>query len=238
MNTINNTFRFIFQNKKIHGFSRTLVSLSYKFLKRTIGFTSLNIITLEKNQLPEKKADDFAGHRFRFAAEQDLREMQAKKEFEIYEQDIESFKSGELCLLHFFNDELNGYTWAHPHQTPLLLDGVRIKIPKSMIYNYKGYTHPQFRGKGYQAFRYFGIFDCFEDKDKTGLVGYVDRTNWSSKRGQKKGGYSAIGRLTYVKIGKHIFIKLSRSLQSEEIGVIDYKSKVGNIYHIKRGEST
>jgi hypothetical protein len=233
---LKNAFFFIQKNSKIHGYRKTILSFVYKSLKYTIGFNSLIIIVLDRSQLRKKKADDSYNHNFRYAKEEDLKKMQEKEEFDIYAQDIEAVEKGEKCLLHFVNDELAGYTWAHPFQSPKIIDGIRLKIPTDTIYNYKGFTHPKFRGKGLQSVRYHRLFNDFEYEAKHRLLGYVEFTNWSSQRGQKKGGYNGLGNINYICIGKLTFVILSKKVRSNGIELKTYKYKFKNCYFLNNRE--
>ena len=233
---LKNAFHFIQRNSKIHGYQKTILSFVYKLLKYTIGFNSLIIIVLDRSQLRKKKADDSFNHNFRYAKEEDLKKMQQKEEFEIYAQDIEAVEKGEKCLLHFVNDELAGYTWAHPFHTPTIINGICLKIPNDTLYNYKGFTHPKFRGKGLQSARYHGLFHDFGDDAKHRLLGYVEYTNWSSRRGQKKGGYMCIGNISYVCIGILTFVVLSKNIRSNGIELNTYKYKFKNCYFLNNGK--
>ncbi len=233
MNTkCKNAFHFVESNSKVHGFQKTIISLWFKILKRAIGFNRLIIIVLDKSGLRRKKADDSLNHSFRFAKGEDLVEIQKTDEFEICTQDIEAHEKGEKCLLHFVNDELAGYTWAHPLLSPTIISGIRLKIPNDTIYNYKGFTHPRFRGKGLQSVRYFNLFNKFEDEEKQRLLGYVEFTNWSSQRGQKKGGYVGIGKINFLSFGKFTIVFLSKKIRCNGVDLTTYKYKFKNCYFL------
>ena len=225
-------FQFFQRNSKIHGMQKAVISALFKFLKRTVGLNRLIIIVLDKSGLRRKKADDSLVHSFRFANRKDLVEMKETEKFEIHDFDIEAHEKGEKCLLHFVNEELAGYTWAHPFLAPTIISGISLKIPNDTIYNYKGFTHPRFRGKGLQSSRYFSLFENFENEAKQRLLGYVEFTNWSSQRGQKKGGYLGIGAMNYLSIGKITIVFLSKKIRSNGVDLSSYKYKFKNCYFL------
>jgi len=236
MINIKNAFHFIRSSSRMHGPQKTVISILFKLLKYAIGFNSLIIIVLDRNQLRKKKASNSLNHSFRYAKKEDLIKIQETDEFNIYDHDIEAIVKGEKCLFHFVNDELAGYTWAHPFQSPTIIDGIRLNIPTNTIYNYKGFTHPKFRGKGLQSVRYHRLFNDFEDKAKHRLLGYVEFTNWSSRKGQKKGGYMGMGNINYMSIGKLTFVVLSKKIRSNGIDLKTYRYKFKNCYFLNNGK--
>jgi len=234
MTSFKNSSGFIKRTYQTHGVYKTAISVLYKILNRLFNLNCLMIISLNKDDYKKRESADLSTHVFKNATENDIRELTKTNEFDIYEQDLKALKNGEQCLLHYVGDELAGYTWAHLSQSPTIIDGIRLKIPQNTIYNYKGFTHPKFRGKGLQSIRYQLLFDNYAGNGYSNLLGYVFRTNWSSRKGQRKGGYRDIGPLYYMKAKNTIFVLLSKKLVKAGIGLTSHENQIKRFYALKR----
>lgn len=53
------------------------------------------------------------------------------------------------------------------------------------------------------------------------MIGYVDATNWSSKKGQAKSGYQRLRDLTIVGTEEHMKVAFSGKLKKMGIGRLD-----------------
>lgn len=202
------------------GYRRAITRLVYYVLNSLIHFRHLNVIYLQREHLlllDQKKYLDITS---RFAVEDDLLNMMAEGTWEMTDALYEGFKNGDRCLLSFVKDELAGYTWIHTAGTPEIFPGFKIKIPENYIYNFAGFTLPRFRGYGLQPYRHHEILNRPEWQDKTGMIGYVDATNWSSKQGQSKSGYQFLGSIRLVGTQKWFGVFFSVELKKFGIGRI------------------
>ena len=190
------------------GTARTLRYAAFRLINRFLYFDCLHIIALERDNV--KPLDPDKTHRLstKIAALHDLKEMERQGCWHIHRIKFEYFNQGDTCLLSYVDNELAGYTWAHTNGCPELVPGLRLSVPHEYLYNFAGFTHPNYRGYGLQAFRHHALLNHHCWKDKKGLLGFVVHTNYNSKRGQDKSGYQIKGNIWLIgsKSRFHAFI--------------------------------
>jgi GNAT superfamily N-acetyltransferase len=108
-----------------------------------------------------------------------------------------AYGRGDLCAGAFDGGQLAGYCWfafsAAPH-----LDGVWLDFPAELVYTYKSYVRPAFRGRGIAAAMYrFADPACLERGRRLAII-CVESHNWPSIAAAKRGGFSSAGYAAYV----------------------------------------
>jgi hypothetical protein len=194
-------------------FQRSILSVANKHAQ----IRRIDMIYLTRSRLARQDPARFANVTSRMAFDSELLEMRDQGEWGITDELIEGSHKGDHCLLSFVDGQLAGSTWIHSGASPEILPGLRISIPSAYLYNYAGFTHPDFRGLGLQAYRHHEILGRPEWQSKFGMVGYVESTNWSSKRGQSKSGYHKLGDLLLIGNGSHAAAFFSDDLKRRGI---------------------
>jgi hypothetical protein len=207
------------------GTLKTLRHASFRLINRFFYFDCLHIIVLDRNNL--QSLDPANGHKLgtKIATVEDLKEMEKQGCWNIHQKKIEFFNQGDTCLLSYVDDKLAGYTWAHTNGCPELFAGLRLSVPREYLYNFAGFTHPDFRGYGLQSFRHHQLLSQHQWRDKKGLLGFVFHTNYSSRRGQEKGGYKWIGNIYVIGSKSHFWTFIGKNLRSVGIKRIDNNYK-------------
>jgi GNAT superfamily N-acetyltransferase len=113
-----------------------------------------------------------------------------------------AYDRGDLCAGAFAGGELAGYCWfafsAAPH-----LDGVWLDFPPDLVYTYKSYVLPAFRGRGIAAGLYrFADPESLERGRKLAII-CVESHNRPSIAAAKRAGFSSAGYAAYVG-GAHV----------------------------------
>jgi hypothetical protein len=199
------------------GYGRALERSIYKTANRFVCLRRLEIIHLTRDRLAPLDRARYASTTSRFATEPELLEMRAEGKWDLGDELLAGFRAGDRCLLSFVGGERAGYTWVHTDGRPLLAPGLRISIPEDYVYNFAGFTLPEFRGCGLQPYRHHEILNRPEWRDRKGMIGFVHCVNWSSRRGQSKSGYQPLGTLSV--IGTHGHAIALFSSQLEELGI-------------------
>ena len=196
------------------GEAKTLKHLIYRVINRFCYFNCLHIIVLSRENL--KPLDPMNAHRFSttIATLEDLKEMEKQGCWHIHQRKIEYFNQGDTCLLSYVDNKLAGYTWAHTNGCPELVPGLRLSVPHEYLYNFAGFTHPDYRGYGLQSFRHHELLNQPQWKDRKGLLGFVVHTNYSSRRGQEKSGYKRIGNIYVIGSKSHFYALIGKNLRS------------------------
>ena len=198
------------------GLPRAVERSVYLGVNRYVTARRLDVIHLTREHLaPSEPAATKI--KSRLATEDDLQRMRSEGRWDVGEELLAAHRAGDRCLLSYIDGKLAGYTWVHAAGTPHLFEGLRLRIPDEYLYNYAGFTHPEFRGHGLQAYRHHEILRRPEWRDRKGLLGYVQCVNWSSRRGQTKSGYRPLGWLGLVGTRSRFAVFVSREL--EQLGI-------------------
>lgn len=153
-------------------------------------------------------------HTFRLATLDDLKRLMDDGDANVFERDIEAFKSGGVCLLQLDGEILVGYTWVAESRLIDVGWGFHLNLPDDMVYNYNGYTAPAYRGTAFQALRHQKVLEHFRALGKHRLLGYVDHLNFKSIRGGAKSGYQRVGVLRGIRRKGEIHFSLTINEES------------------------
>lgn len=135
-------------------------------------------------------------HRFKFATPEELAALSSTPAYAIEPIDVQRVATGVArCMLQLDGDKLVGYAWIWTHRLAFIDDGVHLNLPDDTIYNYKGYTNPEYRGYGFQALRHLNLLKLTEAEGVRRLFGFVDRFNSKSLKGVRKSGYIKVGEM-------------------------------------------
>ena len=225
MSKIKSTLRVLKEFRSRFGALKTLRHAVFRFVNKFFYFDCLHIIALNRKNL--KSLDSAKTHRFsaKIATLEDLKEMEKQGCWHIHQRKIGYFNQGDACLLSYVDNKLAGYTWAHANGCPELVSGLRLSVPYQYLYNFAGFTHPDYRGYGLQSFRHHELLNHPQWRDRKGLLGFVIHTNYSSKRGQEKGGYERIGNVYIIGGKSHFYAYIEKNLRSMGIKRIEKNSE-------------
>lgn len=203
------------------GLFKTFKHLAFRLVNRLCYFDCLHIIVLSREDVKPLDADKNQRLSTRMATRKDLEEMQEQGCWHLNRKKMEYFDQGDTCLLSYVDNNLAGYTWAHSNGRPELVEGLRVSVPDEYLYNFAGFTLPEYRGHGLQSFRHRELLTRHRWRNKKGLLGYVVHTNHSSRRGQSKSGYKKIGNIYLIGSKTHFYVHIGKSLRSMGIKRID-----------------
>jgi len=203
------------------GFGRALEQSLYNTANKFVCLRRLEIIHLTRAHLAPLEPAKHASISSRLATEQELLAMQAEGRWNIDDELLDGLRAGDSCLLSTVGGKLAGYTWVHTAGRPRLLAGLRISIPDDYLYNFAGFTLPEFRGYGLQPYRHHEILHRPEWRERTGMIGFVQCINWSSRRGQSKSGYQQLGSISLIGSLNRFTVLLSSELKQLGIRRLD-----------------
>src|SRR5690606_34333921 len=142
--------RFLLDTYKQHGL-KEMLRVGRDGLLHSGEARKILVALSEPRPLPDaiKAAEN---HVFKFATPEDLERLSQNPAYSIAPIDIERVQKGVArCLLQLDGEKLVGYAWVWNSRLAYIEDGVHVNLPDDTIYNYKGYTNPEYRGYGYQA---------------------------------------------------------------------------------------
>jgi ribosomal protein S18 acetylase RimI-like enzyme len=135
---------------------------------------------------------------YRFMSEADVVPLCADASLDLTASKVRAaFGRGDLCVGAFAGADLAGYCWfalsAAPHMDRAWLD-----FPPDVVYTYKSYVRPAFRGRGIAAAMYRFGDPVFLERGRKVAVICVESHNWPSIAAAKRGGFSAAGYAAYI----------------------------------------
>jgi len=161
-----------------------------------LGARRLILYALSTPKAIPKAVEAAKNHTFKFASLEELMFFSQDPDNRIGQVDIDRVKNGHVqCLLQLDGEFLAGFAWVWRSKLAYISDGFHLNLPDDTIYNYKGFTHPKYRGYGFQAMRHVQLLSLLENEGITRLFGFVDHFNSRSLRGVKKSGYEKVGEL-------------------------------------------
>ncbi len=214
MSGIKSTLKALEELRSRFGAAKTLQHAVFRLVNRFFYFDCLHIIVLDRDNL--KSLDPAKTHRLstKIATLEDLKEMEKQGCWRIHQRKIEYFNQGDTCLLSYVDNKLAGYTWAHANGCPELVSGLRVRVPHEYLYNFAGFTLPDYRGYGLQSFRHHELLNHHRWRNRKGLLGFVIHTNYSSKRGQGKSGYKRVGNIWLIGRKSNFYALIGKNLRS------------------------
>ena len=122
----------------------------------------------------------------------------------------EALEKGDECYGALDGQVLASYGWYSDKPTATS-DDLTVHYSPEYIYMYKGFTHPDYRGKRLHAIGMNRALHEYLERHYKGLISYVESNNFSSLKSTRRLGYEDVGRVVVLRIGQHLWIRASRS---------------------------
>jgi RimJ/RimL family protein N-acetyltransferase len=137
-------------------------------------------------------------------------------------------EKGDACFAILEGERLANYGfYARRNITPeasgLGFDYPGLLLPPDVAYMYKGFTHPDYRGKGLHGWSIGLALRALAPQGVRALVSNVHWTNEASLHGCAKLGFVQLGLLIQASLGKHTWLRVPRAVR--QVGV-DYRFDV------------
>ena len=135
---------------------------------------------------------------YRLLSKRDLLPLCADASLDLSPSKVRAaYGRGDLCVGAFERGVLAGYCWfalaAAPH-----LDRAWLEFPPHVVYTYKSYVRPAFRGRGIAAAMYRVADGLFLGRGRTHAVICVESHNWPSIAAARRSAFAAAGYAAYV----------------------------------------
>ena len=108
-----------------------------------------------------------------------------------------AYRRGDLCVGAFQGGELAGYCWFALSPAPHM-DGAWLEFPDHVVYTYKSYVRPAFRGRGIAAALYGFADSHFLERGRTHAVLCVESHNRPSIAAARRSGFAEAGYAAYL----------------------------------------
>lgn len=211
-------FSLLAETRRRFGIFAVLHLLADRLAKHILHPDIINILWLNLENLRLPPADPVFSFQSLTAAE--VEGFAEDPSNDLRAESAERIRGGHnLCFAALAGGRLASYEWFAPGAIePSHAFGVALSYPQYMAYWYKGYTHPDFRGK-----RLLGIVTglALQQLAAQGvreLVGMVSWTNFPMLRGCYQLGCVLLGRVVVLRLRGRQFI-LTAPRRAEHLGV-------------------
>lgn len=174
--------------------------LLYRVGRKLLDLVALQAMTLTADALDRSFLEAPAGFRGGFLDEAALRRYARVPGCELDDAFLTAaLAKGDRCwaLVHAPGapeERLAMYGWYARTPTPIHAD-LALRFDPAWAYMYKGWTHPDFRGRRLHAIGMAQAVVALTAEGCRGLVSQVERNNFSSLKSVARLGYVNVGRL-------------------------------------------
>lgn len=190
--------RHVLDNAKSFGPSAALHDLQQRAVNRIVPFQIMKGMTAV---LPDINPGLFDHGSFRagFATQDELL-AHTGAEYEMSPAFVrESLGKGDECYALFDGDRLASFGW-YSNQPTLISDRLLLHFDPSWVYMYKGYTHPDYRGKRLHGIGMSLALRAYTERGSQGLISYVKSNNFQSLRSIERMGYRIFGEIYLARV--------------------------------------
>jgi GNAT superfamily N-acetyltransferase len=113
-----------------------------------------------------------------------------------------AFARGDLCVGAFDGGKLAGYAWFAQAPAPHVM-GLQVRFAAHVVYTYKTFVRPQYRGRGIAPALYAFPDAHFRALGRSEAALCVDTHNRASIAAARKSGGALAGWLAYWHRGRH-----------------------------------
>ena len=193
-------WKFLFQamakTRRQYGTPAMFYDVADRLGRRLIGLVASHIFCYELDPGAETPPSD-KEFSFRFLTSEDIRSFAADPVNELDDCMADRVATGrDLCFGVLSADRLAGYGWCALHSVEgAHTGGVSISFPPRMGYMYKGFTHPDYRGRRLNGLRMALAARALAEQGVHQLIALVDWTNWNSLRSCRRSSCRELGML-------------------------------------------
>ena len=114
----------------------------------------------------------------------------------------ERLEQGHRCFGAWLDDRLVATRWFATGRAPIEYLGREVPLQAGELYLYELYTAPEARGQSLTRAAGAGAVAALSSEGASRLVGVVLPENRSVRRAYEKGGWSIVGRIGFVRLGR------------------------------------
>lgn len=188
----------VLDNAKSYGPSAALHDLQQRAVNRLVRFQILRGMTAV---LPDVNPGmlDPGPFQARFARVDEIL-AHSSDEYDMTTDFVrEAVGKGDDCFAMFDGDRLASFGW-YSNQPTHISDGLVLHFDPSWVYMYKGFTHPDYRGKRLHGIGMSLALRAYTERGSRGLISYVKSNNFQSLRSIARMGYRIFGDIYLARV--------------------------------------
>ncbi len=164
---------------------------------------------------------------FRFLTPEDIRKFSGDTSNELNDSFADRIEAGQhLCFAAIAAEpsgdlRLAAYAWFSPHKVEAEYNvgkhkntGIDFSYPDHVVFMYKGFTHPDFRGRGFYGMVNGLALRGLADRGITHILSTMDWTNNAARRSCRRLGFVELGLACRWGWGRWMHTKLPRVCRS------------------------
>ncbi len=229
LDSVKNRFR-------TEGLFATAIWALYRWAQCLITLDVTRLVWLDGSTARFKEA---TGDRltFRFLTPEEVRNFSAEPTNLLDESFAKRLEGGQhFCFAALSGEQLAAYAWFSLHSVEAECNrgkqkntGVAIAYPNHVVFMYKGFTHPEFRGQGlYGTVNGLAVHD-FSSRGITHILSTMDWSNVAARRSCFRLGFAELGLIHRWGWGRWMHTQAPRSARSLGIRVgekgVKYRSR-------------
>ena len=188
-----------FAKRRKYGTLAVVHEVAYKLAQRvmTLDVTHLMRLSSERVSLPDDDPGEFT---FQFLTAEDVRRFSGANNGLSAELAGRIELGRDFCFAALSKDRLAAYAWyalgsieAEHNRGGKSASGVAMSFPDDMAFMYKGFTHPDFRGRSLYGFVNARALEALRPRGVTTVISTADWTNWSALNSCWRLGYEDLG---------------------------------------------
>ena len=189
-------FSRVRETKSQHGPWAALQLIVDRLGRKLLNSSVTKVVCLEAKNLGDNLKPD-PEFTFRFLSADEVRAFAADPRNDLEPAFVARAEAGhDLCFAAICGDRLAAYGWyALGSIEAEHGGGLAMSFPASMAYMYKGFTHPDFRGKRLHGLVMGLALQELASRGVEQLISTVDWTNWASLKSCYRLGYADLGRI-------------------------------------------
>lgn len=207
---------FNFDTIKHHGILNALYAGSLNAINNLFFIRIITCIAITK--VKEKPFEIDSKFKHGFLNLDQLSEFSKDKDCQLSQDFLNSaLTKGDKCYGLIENNKLAGYGWYSNGETLTDIQELKFCFDPSFVYMYKGLTLKSYRGQRLHAIGMEKALGQYLEKGFSGIVSYVDSTNFDSLKSCWRMGYEKVGTIIVVKVFGKIFSFSSKSCEKHNI---------------------
>ena len=176
-----------------HGLGATAYTYGMRAVNSAMTLRILRALCLERASPSFRQCP--AGYAAGFASRQALDRLATDPECELSPEFVNlALSRGDQCFAIWEGAAAAAYSWYSFRPTPIG-QGMRLRFDPSWVYMYKGFTLPRYRGRRLYAFGVAHALEHYRARGFSGLLSYVESTNFDSLKSCFRVGYRAFGSI-------------------------------------------
>ncbi len=195
------------QTYRRHGFLKTIPYVVGRLAKRLMICDVSHLMVQDATKISQPTASPNPGLECRFITADELREFAKNPKCDIDPEIIARIETGyDFCFGGILDGVLVSYCWLalhsiekeHNKDADSPRAGIAIAYPDTYAFRYKGYTHPDYRGR--RMYQYVGSQACLamQELGVRYILSTAEIINYSALKSSYRSGYEFLGILAVI----------------------------------------